>query len=171
MLVRATRIPRIRTSTAAPSRRAVATTVVLATALVLAAAPALAATYKWTDANGRVVYSDQPPPGNVKVEAIAGPPPPANPNAVKELAVKEAEIKQKKMVRAEEDAKAAKTRVEDDKKREQCNKVRNQIALMQSNVNIVYRTNANGEQMLMDEAARRIEREQLEAWSRENCSS
>jgi hypothetical protein len=170
MLVRATRVPRLRTSTAAPPRRAVATTVVLATALVLAA-PALAATYKWTDANGRVVYSDQPPPGNVKVEAIAGPPPPANPNAVKELAVKEAEIKQKKMARAEEDAKAAKTRVEADKKREQCDKVRNQIALMQSNVNIVYRTNANGEQMIMDDAARRNEREQLEAWSRENCSS
>ena len=29
----------------------------------------LAATYKWTDANGRVIYSDQPPSGNVKVEA------------------------------------------------------------------------------------------------------
>ena len=52
----------------------------------LAAAPASAAIYKWTDANGRVVYSDQPPPANVKVEAIAPPPPPANPNAVKELA-------------------------------------------------------------------------------------
>ena len=32
------------------------------------AAPASAALYKWTDANGRVVYSDQPPPGNVKIE-------------------------------------------------------------------------------------------------------
>jgi Skp family chaperone for outer membrane proteins len=170
MFVAATRIPRIPTSTAAPPGRATTPMVVLATALALVAAPAFAATYKWTDANGRVVYSDQPPPGNVKVESIAGPPPPANPDAVKELAVKEAEVKQKKMLRAEEDAKAAKARVEDDKKREQCTKVRNQIALMQSNVNIVYRTNANGEQMLMDEAARRIEREQLEAWSRENCS-
>ena len=38
-----------------------------------------AALYKWTDANGRVVYSDQPPAGDVKVDTVAGPPPPANP--------------------------------------------------------------------------------------------
>ena len=31
--------------------------------LALGVAPALATTYKWTDANGRVVYSDQPPTG------------------------------------------------------------------------------------------------------------
>ena len=55
--------------------------------------PVAAALYKWTDANGRVVYSDQPPPGNVKVDTLAGPPPPANPNAVKELASKEADAK------------------------------------------------------------------------------
>ncbi|MCC6869698.1 MAG: DUF4124 domain-containing protein, partial [Burkholderiales bacterium] len=42
-------------------------------ALLAAGALALAGTsaaalYKWTDASGRVVYSDQPPTGNVKVE-------------------------------------------------------------------------------------------------------
>src|SRR6187397_890157 len=37
---------------------------------LLASAPAMAALYKWTDASGRVIYSDQPPPGNVKVETI-----------------------------------------------------------------------------------------------------
>ena len=78
-------------------------------ALGVVAFPAAAALYKWTDANGRVVYSDQPPNGNFKVEAINAPPPPANPNAVKELATKEAELQQKKMLRADEEAKAAKT--------------------------------------------------------------
>jgi len=34
--------------------------------VVLAAGPAAAALYKWTDASGRVVYSDQPPPPSVK---------------------------------------------------------------------------------------------------------
>ena len=45
-----------------------------ALALCLAASPivASAALYKWTDANGRVVYSDQPPIGDIKTEIIAG---------------------------------------------------------------------------------------------------
>ncbi len=43
------------------------------------AGSAPAALYKWTDAQGRIVYSDQPPMGNVKSEQLRGPPPPANP--------------------------------------------------------------------------------------------
>ena len=60
---------------------------VLLAALIVAlvVAPAFGALYKWTDASGVVVYSDQPPPGNSKFETIAGPPPPANPTAVKEM--------------------------------------------------------------------------------------
>jgi Skp family chaperone for outer membrane proteins len=141
-------------------------------ALGAVAFPAAAATYKWTDANGRVIYSDQPPNGNFKVEAINAPPPPANPNAVKELANKEAELQQKKVLRADEEAKLAKTRAETDKKREQCAKVRGQIAMMQSDQNALYfRSNEKGEPVYMDDAARRKERDQLEGWMRENCSS
>src|SRR5580765_2038447 len=95
----------------------------LAVALGAVAFPAAAAMYKWTDANGRVIYSDQPPNGDYKVEAINAPPPPANPNAVKELASKEAELQQKKILRADDEAKAAKTKAESDKKREQCGKM------------------------------------------------
>mgnify|MGYP003694715613 CR=1 FL=1 len=76
-------------------------------------APAIGrARTRWTDANGRVIYSDQPPPGNVKVESINAPPPPANPNAVKDLANKEVELQKKKQVRAEDDTKANKARVD-----------------------------------------------------------
>src|SRR5436190_2851625 len=100
-----------------------AVSVAFAFALGVIAFPAEAAMYKWTDANGRVIYSDQPPNGDFKVEAINAPPPPANPNAVKELATKQAELQQKKILRADEDAKAAKTKAETDKKRDQCGKV------------------------------------------------
>ena len=79
-----------------PALRSVAAAVLAAGALALAGT-STAALYKWTDANGRVVYSDQPPTGNVKVETIQGPPPPSNPNAVKELAAKEAELKKRQM--------------------------------------------------------------------------
>jgi hypothetical protein len=64
-------------------------------AVLWIAGPATAAVYKWTDANGRVIYSDQPPPANVKVETLNAPPPPANPNAMKELAQKDAELRQR----------------------------------------------------------------------------
>ena len=59
------------------------------------ALPRTATLYKWTDANGRVVYSDQPPHGATSsTKRWPGAPPPSNPNAVKEMAVKELEVKQ-----------------------------------------------------------------------------
>jgi hypothetical protein len=143
-----------------------------AAAIALVASSAGAALYKWTDANGRVIYSDQAPTGNFKVETISGPPPPANPNAAKELAAKEAELKQNKMLRAEEDSKAAKVKLESDKKREQCQRVLGQVTMMQNDQNVLlFRSNEKGEPVYMDDAARRKEREQLEGWLRENCSS
>jgi hypothetical protein len=46
--------------------------------LVLCAAlPASAQMYKWVDSNGKVQYSDSPPPGNVKTERLRNPPGPA----------------------------------------------------------------------------------------------
>jgi Skp family chaperone for outer membrane proteins len=146
----------------------------LAAVLAIIAPTAAAALYKWTDANGRVVYSDQPPTGNVKVEAINAPPPPANPNAAKDLADKEAELAQKKLVRADEDAKAAKARADTAQMREQCARVHGQIAMLQPEQNqqvLMFRANEKGEPVYMDDGARRRERERLEVWVRENCST
>ena len=139
-------------------------------ALLIAAPPAAATTYKWTDASGRVVYSDQRPAGNFKVEEINAPPPPANPNAVQELANREAEMKKQKLLRAEEEGKAAKARVEANLNREQCDRIRGQIiTLAQSSQLVIYTTDARGERTAMDDAARVRERQRLEAWVRENC--
>ena len=143
---------------------------ILVAAFLLVATPALATTYNWTDANGRVVYSDQPPTGSFKVEEINAPPPPANPDAVKELANKEAELQKRRLLRAEEEGKITKTRVEANQMREQCERARGQIiTLAQSDQIVIYTTNARGERMAMDDAARLRERQQLEVWIRENC--
>jgi Skp family chaperone for outer membrane proteins len=171
MLPHPGKITEILTSISAPGRLG-ACVLIGAAALAALALPAGATTYKWTDANGRVIYSDQPPNGNFKVEALDAPPPPANPNAARELASKEAELQQKKMLKAEDETKAAKTRADADKKREQCGKVRGQIAVMQSDQNVLmYRANEKGEQVYMDDAARRREVGELQAWVRENCAS
>ena len=138
----------------------------------LASAPALAALYKWTDANGRVIYSDQAPPGNVKVEIINAPPPPANPNAVKDLAVKDAELKKSKQTRAEEEAKANKARVEANQQRENCERARAQMfTLGNSDQVVLYSTNAQGERVPMSDEVRLRERLRLDAWIRDNCKN
>ena len=167
----AARFVRIGAHEARPRSRAAQGARILSAMLALIAAPALATTYKWTDANGRVIYSDQPPAGNVKVESIAAPPPPANPNAAKELASKEAELQQKKLQRADEAGKATKAGLDADRKREQCGRARGQIIALQSEQNPLYRSDEKGQPVLMDGAARRREREQLGTWIRENCSA
>lgn len=151
------------------ARLTIVVAVIVASALAWVAAPTFAATYKWTDANGRVVYSDQPPTGNYKVESLAAPPPPANPNAVRELATKEAEIQQRRQARADEEKKSAKTAADNEKKREQCGKARGQLAMLSGNQIPLVRSNEKGEQVPLDDAARARERQQTEAWIRENC--
>ena len=114
------------------------------------------------------MYSDQPPSGKFNAESIAPPPPPANPNAVKDLANKEAELIQRRQLRAEEESKAAKGRVDAERKRDQCGKTRGQLAALRSEPNL-YQTNGKGERVFMDDVARRKERDQLTAWLKENC--
>ena len=74
---------------------------VLACALAASTA-AFGQLYKWVDKDGKVTYSDQPPPANVKSEVLRPPPPPANPNAARELADREVAIQQRDKKRAEE---------------------------------------------------------------------
>ena len=57
-------------------RLSVAISLVLCVAL-----PASAQMYKWVDANGKVQYSDKPPPSNVKTEKLRAPPPAPVPSA------------------------------------------------------------------------------------------
>lgn len=50
----------------------------LSVAILLAlcvALPASAQMYKWVDSNGKMHYSDKPPPSNIKTEKLRAPPP------------------------------------------------------------------------------------------------
>jgi Domain of unknown function (DUF4124) len=146
----------------------------IASVLLVAALPAIAGAatlYKWTDASGRVVYSDQPPPGNVKSEILKGPPPPANPNAGKELANKELEYKQRQLDKAEASAKAEKDATTAKARSDSCAQVKGEMQQLGQGDLTVYRINEKGERVPMDEAARRAERERLGKWVRENCAA
>ena len=142
---------------------------VLAVAALLAAAVAPlshAALYKWVDANGRVVYSDQPPVG-VKSELVGAAAPPSNPDAMKELANKDAELKKRQSDRVEEANKSAKARAEAQKLATFCSQARTQALGMRRTDVAMYRLNEKGERVPMDEAARKAEADRLDAMVKE----
>jgi len=117
-------------------------------ALAFAALPAAAALYKWTDENGRIVYGDTPPAG-VKAEKVTAAVPPADPNAVRDMASKDAQIKARQQARADDEVKAEKAQADDKAKLERCAQVRGNIQTMRSNAP-VYRFNDKGEKIYLE---------------------
>lgn len=144
---------------------------IAALACALVTVPAGAVTYKWTDANGRVVYSDLPPAGNVKYETIGAPPPPANPNATQDFAARELDMKRRQAEAAERDKKAEVERTELIKKSEQCQRADSNVRQLAAEQHAVIRYNEKNEPFVVDEATRRRERAQIEAWMRTNCAT
>jgi Skp family chaperone for outer membrane proteins len=137
--------------------------------VALGATPASAVLYKWVDASGRVTYSDQPPPGNAKAEVVGAPAPASNASAVRDLANQEADFKKQQTQRADDQKKAAKTRTEQLQLQQDCTDARARLKLYQSNEPIG-RIEENGQQVLIDDIARRETRDRLEQQIRERCS-
>lgn len=136
------------------------------------ATPAAAALYKWTDAQGRVVYSDQPPNADVKTEQLRGAPPPANPNAAKELAQREAEFKKRQADTAKAEAKETKDRANAAQLAESCAQAKSELKTLAETQIAIYRYNEKGEREVMDDDARGRERAKLNTWMRDNkCPS
>jgi len=140
-------------------------------AFALAHAPlGCAATYKWTDASGHVVYSDQPPPGNIKSELIGPAPPPANPNAVKEMAQKDADIKKRQQDREGAEVKAEKGRQQQTQRRDLCLVVRGKLKDMRAGMP-VYKYDEKGARVTLDDAARTAEMDKQVENEKKFCGS
>lgn len=148
------------------ARNRLLTCAVLAALCPVAAPTADAALYKWVDANGRTVYSDQVPPG-VKAEPVSGAAPAANPNAVKELGNKEAEFRKRQLDRAEDGKKAEKARADAQKLAAVCAQARAQIVNLRSGDFAMYTLNDKGERVFLDDAGRKAEVGRLEQSMRE----
>jgi hypothetical protein len=131
-------------------------------------APAFAALYKWTDAQGRTVYSDQPPSTNVKTEQLRAPPPPANPNAAKELAQRQADYQKRQKDTAEAAAKGDKDRADAARRTELCAQAKGQLRQLSENQILIYRYNEKGEREVMDEDAIGRERAKINTFLRDN---
>ena len=145
----------------------------------LAVMPAAAETYKWTDAEGKVHYSDQPPPANAKGQVTIKPrkgSPTAAPAATdkgspaatgkgappakaKTYVEQEAEFKKRQVEAAEREAAEKKTAEESAEKKRNCDQVRTQLKGMQAGGRVA-QSNAQGEREYMSDAqiAQEIER-------------
>ncbi|TMH12080.1 MAG: DUF4124 domain-containing protein [Betaproteobacteria bacterium] len=119
--------------------------------LALASTTSHAILYKWIDDNGRVVYGDQPPPG-AKPEKLNASLGPADPNAVRDMATKDAEIKKRQQQRADEASKTAKDDFDGKKKLDQL-QARGRIKTLRNDV-AVYRYNEKGEKVFYEAADR-----------------
>lgn len=159
-----------------PRQSMLATFAALAAGWMVAAGPAEAVLYKWVDANGRVSYSDQPPPGNVKAEIVGGAPALATaatataPDAVRDMANQELELKKRQAQRAADQKKAEKVRADAALQQQACTQARAEIKIYDANELIISRINEKGEPVYLDEAMRAKERERLDAQIRQNCA-
>lgn len=131
--------------------------------------PAAAETYKWTDAEGKVHYSDQPPPSSVKNpttvtprkktsrsvpspqgEAKSGAAKPT-PTVAKTAQELDAEFKQRKVEAAEKEAAQKKAAQEAESKKKNCDQAKANVARL-SNGGRIARANDKGETEYLDDA-------------------
>ena len=137
---------------------------------------AAAETYKWTDAEGKVHYSDQPPPSNIKdlntmtprkKTSRSAPPPeeeanpadakpadakpkpaPAGPKTAQEL---DAEFRKRQVETAEKEAAQKKLAQEAESKKRNCAQARANVTRLQSGGRVA-RANDKGEDEYLDDA-------------------
>jgi hypothetical protein len=115
----------------------------LLAAALLAAAPAAAQLYKWTDANGRVQYSDRPPPGrkaetvsSSNVSTVTGNPAPAGQAGAvaepKSAADRDQDFRKRRAEQEEAQKKQQKLAEEQRLKQADCQQAQRQLAGLQS---------------------------------------
>ena len=132
----------------------------LTLALCLLAVPAAAELYKWTDENGKVHYSDQPPPANAKKSEtlkapkpqIAAPPPAgttpgakATTGGPKTAAEQEMEFRKRRLESAEAEAKALKDAQAAADKKRTCDAATAQVTALERGGRVT-KPGPNGEQ-------------------------
>ncbi|HEU0220523.1 MAG TPA: DUF4124 domain-containing protein [Gallionella sp.] len=134
--------------------------------LVLASTNAFAELSKWVDADGKVHYSDQPPPANVKAKTLrvtseAAAPASAGgavaasaPAAPKTIAEREAELKKAQQAKKEAADKAAQEQARIETEKANCAAAQQNLRTLQEGMRIV-EIDAKGERSYVDDEQRR----------------
>ena len=172
----------------------------IAVAIVLAgfASTPSEAQWAWKDGNGRLVYSDRPPPSDIKpanvvrqpnTQALANPAPASGPlddsgkpsdaknseaknptpGAPKTVAEREMEFRKRQQERADSDKKAAEEQTKSATKTAECDRARGYMKSLEEGVRIT-RTDALGNREFLDDAQRAAEADRTRKIIQSTCS-
>lgn len=154
--------------------RASAATLFLSASALLFAGDLMAGEYiyQWKDKSGQIVYSDNPPPGNIPSRRLRR-------DAVGEVTIQESapaksvadqdlEVKKRQQDQAEKQAKADKDGADAKAKAQNCEVARNQLNALESGQRIA-RFNAQGEREFLDDAQRAAEVERTKKVIADSC--
>ena len=120
--------------------------------------------YRWVDENGRVQYSDRPPPPGAQSQAKPVKKKPAAPSTAtpgeaqgpKTYAEQEAEFRKRQVEKSEQEAKQRQEQQAAAERKRQCDEARTHLAGLQAGGRMV-RYNAQGEREYLDDKAREEE--------------
>lgn len=126
--------------------------------LMLASTNAFAGISKWVDAQGRVHYSDQPPPPDAQTKTlrpVSGTEDPASSGvaATKTAAEREAELKRDNLAKQAEADQAAQKKAAEDALKLNCANAQENLRSLQSGVRMM-EIDAKGEQSIIDDKQR-----------------
>ncbi len=161
----------------------VRSTITIAIVLAGFASSPSEAQWAWKDGNGRTVYSDRPPPPDIKAgsivrqpntQTLANPAPasgplddagkPADakgdtksaPNAPKTVAEREMEFRKRQQERADSEKKAAEEQTKSATKTAECDRARGYMKSLEDGIRI-QKTDASGNREYLDDAQRAAE--------------
>ena len=154
------------------------------------------AQWAWKDANGRTVYSDRPPPPDIKAgsivrqpntQTLANPAPasgplddagkPADgktpdaksaPNAPKTVAEREMEFRKRQQERAESEKKAAEEQTKSAAKTAECDRARGYMKSLEDGIRIT-KTDASGNREFLDDSQRAAEMDRTRKIIQSTC--
>lgn len=133
------------------------------------ATAAFAQTYQWKDSTGKTIISDSPPPASSKASRTINTPPPAREgNESKSYAERDMEFKKRQLENKEKAEKEAKEASANAERKENCERARRQLAVLQSGQRMST-VDANGERKFIEDAERQQEIARTQRFVSESC--
>ena len=142
--------------------------IALAIAVLLAATVANAEIYQWKDKNGKIVYSDIPPVGNVSDQKTISSDSANSTTAQKTAADREMEFRKRQKASQENSEKTQKDQASTVEKQENCANARRYLATLESGERVALRDD-KGERYFMDDAQRVQETAKAKQALQTNC--